>query len=106
MTSNPYDIVMLPAPELAQEAIALSEQLERYGTLFTLKDGAYFSHASLYMTQLRDADIDSVNARLSSIAAATPPPQLTAARYHQAEGYIDVDYERTQVLDRLQMAVV
>lgn len=106
MSSLPCDIVILPAAELAQKAIDLSEQLEQHGTLFTLKEGAYFPHASLYMTQLKIADLDKVKAILMDIAANTPLLDLTATRYDQAEGYIDADYARTEMLDQLQMAVV
>jgi uncharacterized protein DUF1045 len=106
MDSIPCDIVILPSAELAQKAIALSQQLRQHGTLFTLKDGAYFPHASLYMTQLKIADLDKVKTILADIAANTPQLDLTATRYDQAEGFIDADYARTETLDRLQMTVV
>jgi hypothetical protein len=106
MNSLPYDIVILPADELAQKAIGLSKRLVEYGTLFTLEEGRYYPHASLYMTQLKVADLEEVKALLADIATRTPQLDLTAARYDQAEGYIDADYARTETLDRLQMAVV
>jgi diphthamide synthase subunit DPH2 len=106
MSSLPYDIVILPADELAYKAINLSERLTQYNTLFTLQDGTYYPHTSLYMTQLKVADLDRVKSILADIAATTSPLNLIATRYDQAEGYIDADYARTETLDRLQMAVV
>lgn len=106
MTSIPCDIVILPTDELTQKAISLSEQLAQHDTLFTLKDGEYYSHASLYMAQLKVDDLDRVKSILSGIANSTPQLSLTATRYDQAEGYIDVEYARTEAIDRLQMAVV
>lgn len=101
----PCDIVLLPSPELAQRAIALSKQLEQYGSRFTLKDGVYFPHISLYMVQLKQDDLEKVKTTLASIVA-TPIPELTAARYYQSYGYADVEYRRTDVLDAFQMAVI
>lgn len=106
MDSLPCDIVILPTDELAQKAITLSKQLERHGTLFTLKEGACYPHASLYMTQLKVDDLDKVKAILASIASSTPRLNLSSGRYVQEEGYIDADYTRTEQVDRLQMAVV
>lgn len=106
MNPLPCDIVILPADELSRKAIGLSEQLKKYGTLFTLKDGTYHPHASLYMTQCKAADLDKVKSILADIASSTPRLNLTATRYNQAMGYVDVEYARTEVLDRLQMRVV
>lgn len=106
MTSIPCDIVILPTDGIAKKAIDLSKQLEQHGTLFTLEDGAYFPHASLYMTQLRVVDLDKVSSILTDIAASTPQLDLVATRYDHAEGYIDAEYARTEVLDSLQMTVV
>jgi len=106
IASLPCDIVILPADDLAHKAISLSEQLAQHGTLFTLKDGARYPHASLYMTQLKVADLEKVKALLAAIAASTPQLDITATRYDQAEGYIDVEYARTEALAHLQMTVV
>lgn len=104
--SIPCDIVLLPNPELAEKAFKVSEQLKEFGTLYTLKEGQCFPHASLYMTQLKIEDIEKVKELLADIAAATPKIDLTSTRYDQAEGYIDADYQRTELIQKLQMAVV
>jgi hypothetical protein len=105
MNSIPCDIVLLPNPELTQKAIALSKQLEKYGSRFTLKDGVYFPHISLYMVQLKQDDLEKIKTALADIVA-TPILELIAARYYQSHGYIDVEYRRTGALDVLQMAVI
>jgi len=105
MNSIPCDIVLIPGPVIAQKAIALSKQLEQHGSRFTLKDGVYFPHVSLYMVQLSRDDLEKVKIALAGIAAA-PVPQLTATHYYQSHGYIDIECTRTNSLDTLQMAVI
>lgn len=102
----PYNIVILPTDNLAQKAINVSQQLQQFGTLFTLKDGEYFPHVSLYMVQLNVTSLNSMRELLAEIAARTPQFDLIAPQYCQAEGYIDVDYQRSKVLDALQMAII
>ncbi|HET8671584.1 MAG TPA: DUF1045 domain-containing protein [Candidatus Saccharimonadales bacterium] len=106
MSSIPCDIVILPSSELAQRAIKMSVTLQSHGALFQLNATGPFPHTSLYMTQLKIADLDKVKAILTDIAASTPLLDLTATRYDQANGFIDVDYARTETLDQLQMTVV
>lgn len=102
----PCDIVILPNTELAQKAITTSQQLQNLGTLFELTSTGPFPHASLYMTQLKEEDLDQVKTILASIAAVTPLLSLQATRYDQADGYIDVEYARTDTLDKLQTTVI
>lgn len=106
MNSIPCDIVILPADNLAKKAVDFSQQLAAQGTLFTLSSQGPFPHASLYMTQLKTADLDKAKTLLAAIAALTPQFDLICTRYDQAEGYIDTDYARTKTLDDLQMEVV
>ncbi len=104
--SIPCDVVILPNPLLAQMAIEASRDLTEFGTKFTLKEGEYYPHTSLYMLQLKEEDIYRVEELLSVIAQATTPLQLTVTSYDQAEGYIDVEYARDEAIDLLQDEVV
>ncbi|HEY5695507.1 MAG TPA: DUF1045 domain-containing protein [Candidatus Saccharimonadales bacterium] len=106
MNSLPIDIVLLPADDLAQKAIAVSELLQKDGALFKLSSTGPFPHASLYMTQLKIEDLDKAKELLAAIAATAPALDMAATGYFQAEGYLDPDYERTDQLARLQMDVV
>jgi hypothetical protein len=107
MTSLPCDIVLLPAADLAEKAIAASQQLaSRHKTLYTLQQDGCFPHLSLYMAQLKVADMDKVEELLRANAADTPPLTIRATGYVQKDGYIDADYARTDALAQLQMAVI
>jgi hypothetical protein len=104
--SIPCDVVVLPDSKLEQEAITASHRLSELGGLFTLEVGKYYPHASLYMLQLRETDIDTVKDVLSKIAAGVGQLSLNASRFYQSQGYVDVEYERTEQLDMLQQQVV
>jgi hypothetical protein len=106
MNSIPCNIVILPDNDLAQRAIATSTTLQDFGALFELGAAGPFPHASLYMVQLRVADLDKVEDILANIAAGTPKLDCVAIRYDQAEGYIDAEYVRAEWLGQLQMTVV
>jgi len=106
MDSIPCNIVLLPNSDIAQKVTTVSQQLAPLGSLFTLRDGEYFPHASLYMTQLKVADLNTVKERLAVIAEQSSVLDLRCMRYYQAHGYIDVEYERPAALADMQMAVV
>src|SRR4030095_4919861 len=106
MTSLPCDIAIIPNDELLQKAIKFSAQLRSYGTLFTLKNDSYFPHISLYMTQIKTDNMETINRLLRDIAAKVAPINLIAYRYFQPRGYIDAEYKRTESLDTLQELVV
>lgn len=105
MSSIPCGIVLLPNSVVARKAIVVSKHLKNYGSRFTLKEDAYFPHVSLYMAQLRQSDLEKVTTILNGIAAMVPL-DLVATCYYQSHGYIDVEYQRSKVLDALQMAVI
>lgn len=106
MNSIPCNIVITPEPALAEKAIALSRKIEGFGTRYTLKDGVFYPHISLYMVQFKLEDIDNIKTVLADIAVNVSPLQLTSREYKQAEAYIDAEYIRTDALATLQMAVV
>jgi len=106
-SSIPCDIVLLPSDELAQKAVAASALLQPLGSAFVLNaNTGPFPHLSLYMTQLKEGDLDTVKDIVAVIAGQTPIFDLTADSYFQAEGYIDPNYEPVDRLAALQMAVV
>src|SRR5882762_6078884 len=101
MASIPCDIVLLPNAELAEQAIAASQQLESKNTLYTLDKTGPFPHVSLYMTQLGEEVLSDVHSLLSGIASTSPALSLIALRYSQAEGFIDADYEKFAALEKV-----
>jgi len=106
MNSIPCDIVMIPDADATNEAILLSEKLGGNETYFTLKEGEYYPHASLYMVQLDMNRIDEIKKVLSVVAANSSKITLSPKDYHQEWGYIDVEYGREVNSDKLQMDVV
>lgn len=106
MDSIPCDVVLLPSDELAENAIKASVLLEPYGSLFTLELGKYFPHASLFMLQLRQADIAQVQELLGDIAKEFQSLQLKAERFYQAQCYVDVEYGKNEQLIQMQQSVV
>ncbi len=100
------DVVILPNEKLAQAAIRASQGLEQYSSLFTLKEGFYFPHASLYMLELELDDLEQVKTLLDSIAASTSKLELQAIRYDHTQCFVDAEYQRTTALDTLQLTVI
>jgi len=81
MSSIPCNIVALPADDIAEKAIQLSADLAQHGAYFTLEEGSFYPHISLYMTQLKIADIDEAIALLADIASSTPNLELAVNGY-------------------------
>lgn len=106
MASIPCDVVILPSSALANKAVEASEELRQFGGLFTLKDGEYYPHSSLYMLQLNEKDLDKVKEVLAKIAVSTNELSLVATGYCQKEGFIDIEYETSEQLKRLQNDVI
>lgn len=105
-TSIACDVVILPSSELSDKAVAMSKTLKPLGSLFSLEVGKYYPHVSVYMLQLKTDDISKAKKLLADIAVKTNKLTLTATRYHQTHNYFDAEYEKTEELASLQMAVV
>lgn len=110
MTSIPCDIVLLPSVELAHKAIEASKATKQYESFFTLEDGKYYPHMSLYMFQLNEADVSKVEEVLTSIAKGTQAVSAKATSYSLGTGfgvgYVDPEYEVTDELSSLQDNVI
>ena len=106
MNSLPYDVVILPNNELANKVISASQKLASLGGLFTLEISKYFPHASLFMLQLKEDDLENVKSLLAGSAGKTSALNLKASKYEQKEAYVDVEYVRNEQTDSLQREVV
>lgn len=110
MSSLPCDIVLLPSAELAQKAIEASNQTKRFESFFTLEDGKYYPHMSLYMFQLDEADVPRVEEVLTRVAKETKVVHARATTYSLGTGfgvgYVDPEYEVTDALRSLQDRVI
>lgn len=106
MNSIPCDIVLLPNPLLAKLAISTSQELERFDSLFTLEDGKFFPHVSLYMCQLSLKSIPRIEEQLSAISHSMSALQLEAYRYDHSKCYIDAEYKKFPELVGIQEGVI
>lgn len=110
MKSIPCNIVLLPDEELTQHALAVSKSLSKHETWFTLEIGAYYPHLSLYMFQLREADIPKVEQIMAQIAQDYHIMQRSATNYFLgdgfAAGYLDAEYGANEELSSLQNQVI
>ena len=106
MTLLHYDIVMIPDADISGDISILSQQLTKKGTYFTLKDGEYYPHLSLYMVQIDTNKVPELENRLSKIAMRTPPITLTPYEYHQESGYLDIEYAREPLSVQLQIDII
>lgn len=106
MHSLPCDVVLIPNTELSAKAVSASQSLAQFDNLFTLDNTNYFAHSSLYMLELKTADIDKATALLQGIAEQLRPITGIATQYDQKERFIDAEYEVTPALSQLQMQVI
>lgn len=110
MSSLPCNIVLLPSSELANKAIEASNATRQYDSFFTLEDGRYYPHMSLYMFQLDEADISKVKEVLTGIAKDTNVVTVKATTYSLGTGfgvgYVDPEFEVTDELSSLQDKVI
>jgi len=104
--SIPCDVVLLPSEALSSVALEASTQLAKLDNLFQLDNVNFYAHVSLYMLELKQADIEKVKDLLAAIAKSVQAQQLTANKYDQKELFIDAEYTRTATLDDLQSNVI
>lgn len=111
MNSLPCDVVLLPSADLASRAIKASNLItQKYDSFFTLEDGKYYPHMSLYMFQLTEVDISKIEAALADIAKSSNAITAKATTYRLGEGfgvgYVDPEYEVSSELSNLQNRVI
>jgi len=106
MESKAYDIVILPGENVRDIAYIESQKLETQSTLFTLEEGTFYPHVSLYMLQLKVIDVSKAMNVISQIAKTHNQFDLLAEKYHQIAGYIDIEYTKTDLLIKLQSDVI
>lgn len=97
---------MIPDASVTEKVISLSELLSANETYFTLKEGEYYPHASLYMVQLDMDKIDEIKDLLSNVASNTSTVALSPKEYHQQWGYVDVEYNKEPISSTLQMDII
>jgi len=103
-----YDVVLIPPKSIYLASIAISQQLEHFGTEFTLQDGVFYPHLSIYMANLTPENLEQAKAALATIAASSPAQPLQAIRYaHDLEqGMFEVTYDKSNDITHLQQQII
>lgn len=102
-----YDIVIMPPPDIAAQAVAVSRALVPRETFFVLDDQELHPHISLYHVPLRAEQLPMVIAALQTLAASTEPFVLQQATYYPDQGvWVGVRYVADQAILNLHTAVI
>jgi hypothetical protein len=100
------DFVLLPSSKLATTSYVKSQELAQLGSMYTLKPGEYYPHCTLYMTQLSVDSVNDARVVIQEVAQLFNPVHATAKSLLQNRGYLGVNYERNNAIDKLQVAVI
>lgn len=106
MNSKPCNVVLLPSVSLADLAIRVSNSVKSDTALFTLEDGAYYPHISMYMLELKVEVYNGVKSVLEQLSASFSAFNLTANKYDQKMGFLDAEYKVSTELARLQNNII
>lgn len=111
MSTIACNIVLIPGDDLALRSIMTSRRIsDVFDAFFTLEDGKFYPHLSLYMFQLDEADIPKVKNVLSDIAANLEPVTAKATHYSLGTGwgvgYVDPEYVVSEELRSLQQRII
>ncbi len=106
MAAKDYDIVLIPSRPTEDRVIGLSQDLAKHDTYFTLKDGSFYPHLSLYMLTINDDQLSTVSQTLERIATSQEAIHLYSNRYRQHHGFIGVGYEKTTDIEKLQETII
>jgi hypothetical protein len=106
MQSKPYDVVLIPAKNISEQAIHTSVSIKHLGVYFTLDIATYFPHISIYMLQLNKQGLAKSLELLAKIANNTNLITIHANHYNYENNYIDIEYTPTKEIKNLQTEVV
>ena len=106
MKSNPYNVVLIPPDDIADQAKRINADLRRFGTVISFQNDECVPHVSVYMLQLKDDDLAEVERRLASIAEASNSLKLVATKYRTWQRYFDAQYAKTSEIADLQHKVI
>ncbi|OGF82494.1 hypothetical protein A3B18_00755 [Candidatus Giovannonibacteria bacterium RIFCSPLOWO2_01_FULL_46_13] len=107
MKSSSFNIAIVPSKIVVKQAMKLSRALKPDGGLFVLNQRLYSVHVTLYMMELPLRNLPGVKRILRMIAASQRRFKLEPLIWNQdSGGYIDVSYEKTKTLSKLQETVI
>lgn len=107
MEANHYAIVIIPPPEIAAQAIAVSHSLATFDSCFTLDGVTIYPHISLYHVPFAESALGSVFEALRNLAVLTTPFVLRQETYYPDQGiWVGVRYVADKPLLDLHTRVI
>ncbi|MFZ2187107.1 MAG: 2'-5' RNA ligase family protein [Candidatus Moraniibacteriota bacterium] len=107
MNDKRYDIAIIPPSGIAEQAISMSRELQRFGACFVLDGQTYRPHISLYHVPLAEKVLSTVISILEKIAAQTRPFSLEQDTYYPDQGvWIGVRYIADKAILDLHTTVI
>jgi len=104
---QPYDVVLLPPKDIAQEAIYLSKLIaEKFPVEFVLDGKTKYPHVTLYQLEIPDKNLDRVKNKLDRIFHKQKKITNQLTNFSNYETFISWDSHKTQNLYDLHQKVV
>lgn len=102
-----YDIVIIPPPDIAEQAMALSRLLVPFGSFFVLDGVARHPHLSLYRVPFYESVLPTVMPLIDRFARSIEPFLLIQDTYYPDQGvWVGVRYVANKALFDLHTGVI
>lgn len=102
-----YHIAIIPPQAIAEQAIAMSEALQKFDTLFVLDQETHYPHISLYHAPFTDEALSGVTQALCEVASGIAPFALRQETYYPDQGvWVGVRYAADKAILDLHTRVV
>jgi 2'-5' RNA ligase len=105
MQTQTLNVVIYPPKEVRDYAIKLSASLKSCEG-FVLDDSKFFPHVTLYLAEYPNDAIDDVHDALTKIIPTLRQIELKPNDYSIEQGYIAVNYAKTEELELIQMSII
>lgn len=101
------NIVILPPPEVAREAMDWSRQIAaEYKTDFVLDGKAFYPHVTLYQAAYPDKNQTVLEEKLTALAKYTKSFQVSSADFSTIAGFVVLDFKKNEELVSLHKKIV
>jgi 2'-5' RNA ligase len=101
------NIVLLPPPNIAQQAMNWSRQISRTDTTDFVLDGKkFYPHITVYQAAYPQKNISLVESRLAELVKHMHPFQVHAENFSTIVGFVSLDFIKTKELVLLHEHIV
>ena len=105
--SKPYDVVLLPADYISEQAIKLSKMIsQNFATYFTLDGRTKYPHATLYQIEIYDKNLESFKKHLSKIFSGQKEISTDLLEFSNHDTFLFWDVQKTKAFYKLHQSVV